>query len=293
MLSRLYGHHVDVIHVQGRVMVVAGAEHQDAPSRRPDLSAARPRVAGRACHRCSNLGSSPASPVHVALTIGGIVAVVSRPGRVFTVIRGQSFAGHALTDIATAGGSAAFLVGVSPLLGFVAFGMLGGRVMELDRHPQARGRDLATGIVLGAAIRLGRPVALCDTTSPAPPGPPRRPVRVDIHPRLHDRPHRRGLQCRCGGARRRHLPAPAAQLGQPRPRRRPGVPVRLVGIGFLVALALAVWLSSLAIGAILSTALLIGPAAIALRLTNRTGVALAAAAAVGVLRMLGRGAARV
>jgi zinc/manganese transport system ATP-binding protein len=27
-LSRLYGHHVEVLHVQGRVLVVAGAEHQ-------------------------------------------------------------------------------------------------------------------------------------------------------------------------------------------------------------------------------------------------------------------------
>ena len=27
-LSQLYGHHVEVIHVQGRVLVVSGAEHQ-------------------------------------------------------------------------------------------------------------------------------------------------------------------------------------------------------------------------------------------------------------------------
>ena len=39
----------------------------------------------------------------------------------------------------------------------------------------------------------------------------------------------------------------------------------------MVALAVAVGLSALAIGAILSTALLIGPAASALRFTRRTG----------------------
>jgi len=44
-----------------------------------------------------------------------------------------------------------------------------------------------------------------------------------------------------------------------------GIRVRLVGIGYLVALALAVSLSAVTIGAILSTALLIGPAATALR----------------------------
>jgi zinc/manganese transport system permease protein len=41
-------------------------------------------------------------------------------------------------------------------------------------------------------------------------------------------------------------------------------------------------MSAVTIGAILSTALLIGPAAIALRLATRTGVAVAVAGAVGV-----------
>ena len=50
-----------------------------------------------------------------------------------------------------------------------------------------------------------------------------------------------------------------------------GVPVRLVGLLYMLALAVSVGLSSLAIGAILSTALLIGPAAAALRLTRRGG----------------------
>jgi zinc/manganese transport system permease protein len=61
-----------------------------------------------------------------------------------------------------------------------------------------------------------------------------------------------------------------------------GVPVGLVGLGFLVALALAVSLCAITIGAILSTALLVGPAAIALRLTRRTGVAILVACAIGV-----------
>ena len=44
-----------------------------------------------------------------------------------------------------------------------------------------------------------------------------------------------------------------------------GVPVRAVGAAYLVALAISVSLSAVAIGAVLSTALLIGPAATALR----------------------------
>jgi len=62
-----------------------------------------------------------------------------------------------------------------------------------------------------------------------------------------------------------------------------GVPVRAVGIGYMLALALAVGLSALAIGTILSTALLIGPPAAALRLTRRMGRALVVAALIGVL----------
>jgi zinc/manganese transport system permease protein len=61
-----------------------------------------------------------------------------------------------------------------------------------------------------------------------------------------------------------------------------GIPVRLVGALYMVALALAVGLSSLAIGTILSTALLVGPAATALRVTARMGSALMLSAAIGV-----------
>ena len=61
-----------------------------------------------------------------------------------------------------------------------------------------------------------------------------------------------------------------------------GVPVRLISAAYLLAMAVAVALSALTIGAILSTALLIGPAATALRLTNRPHRAFLAAAGIGV-----------
>jgi zinc/manganese transport system permease protein len=62
-----------------------------------------------------------------------------------------------------------------------------------------------------------------------------------------------------------------------------GIPVRLIGLAYMLALAVSVGLSSLAIGAILSTALLIGPAAVALRLTSRTGRAVGLACLIGVV----------
>ena len=61
-----------------------------------------------------------------------------------------------------------------------------------------------------------------------------------------------------------------------------GVPVRAVGAVFLIALAVSVALSAVIIGAVLSTALLVGPAATALRLARGPVRAVAAAAAIGV-----------
>jgi len=61
-----------------------------------------------------------------------------------------------------------------------------------------------------------------------------------------------------------------------------GVPVRAVGLAFLMALAVSVALSAMIIGAVLSTALLIGPAATALRLARGPVRAAAAAAGIGM-----------
>ena len=60
-----------------------------------------------------------------------------------------------------------------------------------------------------------------------------------------------------------------------------GVPVRAVGVAYLAALAVAVSLSAVVIGAVLSTALLIGPAATALRVARTPLRAMIAAALIG------------
>jgi zinc/manganese transport system permease protein len=66
-----------------------------------------------------------------------------------------------------------------------------------------------------------------------------------------------------------------------------GVPVRLIGLLHLIVVALAVALSAIAVGAILSTALLIGPAAIALHLAKRPGLAILLAAVIGIVTTWG------
>ena len=79
-------------------------------------------------------------------------------------MRGQSFAGEALADIGASGGSGAFLVGVGPLWGFVVIGVIAAAAMELIGVQRPRGRDLATGIVLGAGLGLAALFLYFDST---------------------------------------------------------------------------------------------------------------------------------
>ncbi|MGB9182595.1 MAG: metal ABC transporter permease [Solirubrobacteraceae bacterium] len=228
-------------------------------------------------------GFFSSQPVRVALVIGGIVAIVSAVVGVFTVLRGQSFAGHALTDVSAAGGSGAFLLGISPLLGFVGLGLIGAATMDAIGVQRARGRDLATGIVLGAATGLAALFLYLDTTSGATTGAAQTVLFGSIFTVAASTiPVVIGLGVLTLAAvaalyRPLLLASASPDIAAAR-----GIPVRLVGIGFMAALAVAVGLSSIVIGAILSTALLIGPAATALRLTNRIGSALVLAAAIGV-----------
>jgi zinc/manganese transport system permease protein len=228
-------------------------------------------------------GFFSSQPVHIALAVGAAAAVVSAVVGVFTVLRGQSFAGHALTDVSAAGGSGAVLVGVSPFAGFVGLGVVGAGVMDMIGVQRVRGRDLATGIVLGASIGLAALFLYLDTTSGAANGATQQILFGSIFTLGTDT-----------------VPAvivfSAVSLGIMAMIFRPlllisvdndlasvrGVPTRVVGLLFMMALAVSVGLSSLAIGAILSTALLVGPAATALRLTARIGWTILVACVIGV-----------
>jgi zinc/manganese transport system permease protein len=223
-------------------------------------------------------------PVQTALLVGSIVAVVSGIVGTFTVMRGQSFAGHSLADIGTAGGSAAFLLGISPLFGFVAMNLMAAGVMEWIGIRRPRGRDLATGIVLGAALGLAALFLYLDTTASSTTGATVNVLFGSIFTLPSSMvPFIAIFSVLAAGIvlamyRPLMLSSISADLATAQ-----GVRVRLVGIGYLTALALAVSLSAVTIGAILSTALLIGPAATALRITNRPGRAALIAAVIGVL----------
>jgi zinc/manganese transport system permease protein len=222
------------------------------------------------------------SQVHVAATIGGLVAIVSAVTGVFTVMRGQSFGGHALGDVSAAGGAGALLVGLSPVIGFVGLGIVGAGVMDMIGVRRLRGRDLATGIVLGAAIGLSALFLYLTSTTGATTGATQQILFGSIFSTTSGTiPVVAVLGAVALGAiavtcRPLLLATVSPDIAAAR-----GVPVRLVGLLYMLALAVSVGLSSLAIGAILSTALLIGPAAAALRLTKRVGWAVVLACLIG------------
>ncbi len=211
------------------------------------------------------------------------MAVVSGIVGSFAVIRGQSYAGHALADISVTGGSASFLVGISPLWGFVGVGVLAAGVMDMIGVQRPRGRDLATGIVRGAGLGLGALFLYWDTTHTSTTGATITILFGSLFTITSSLiPVIALFSALALGIvlvlyRPLLLSSVAPDLAAAR-----GTSVRLVGAACLVAIALTVSLSAMTIGAILSTALLIGPAATGMRLTSRPGLAMVWAALIGL-----------
>jgi len=222
-------------------------------------------------------------PVQNALLIGAGAALLSGAAGVFTVLRSQSFAGHALADVSSAGGAMAYLFGMNPLLGFFSLSVLGALALEAIGTRRAAGRDLAAGIVLGAGLGVTALLLYLDVTVKGTAGaavtvmfgslfaaPPGLGVAVVL-----------GALAGLAGLGLIYRPLLLASLDAELARAN-GVNTRLLDGTYLLLLALAVTLSAMAVGAILSTALLIGPAAAALRLARNPVAAMALSALLGL-----------
>jgi zinc/manganese transport system permease protein len=89
-----------------------------------------------------------------AFVAATMVALVSGTVGYFLVLRGQTFAGHALAHVGFTGATGAFLIGITPIWGLVlatvgagiGIGMLGDRLAQ---------RDVAIGIVLALSLGFG------------------------------------------------------------------------------------------------------------------------------------------
>ena len=83
-----------------------------------------------------------------------VVAIVSGIVGYFLVLRGQTFAGHALAHVGFTGATGAVLIGIAPLWGMVAATMVAGIGMGIMGERLAQ-RDVAIGLVLALALGLG------------------------------------------------------------------------------------------------------------------------------------------
>jgi len=222
--------------------------------------------------------------VQHALELGAAAAIVCAVVGCFTVSRGQSFAGHALGDIGSSGGSGAYLVGLAPLWGFVAISLAAAAAMELIGVQRARARDVATGVVLGAGFGLAALLLYLASTTASATNAAQTVLFGSIFTVGGDElPPSLAL---AGSAlaliaavyRPLWLSSLSPDLAAAR-----GVRVRLIGVLYLAAVALAVALAAITIGAILATALLVGPAATATALARGPGRTLGIAVALAVL----------
>lgn len=216
------------------------------------------------------------APVQHALVAGSEIAFLSGLVGAFVILRGQSFAGHVLTDVGTTGGAGAYLVGLNGWFGFLSFGVIASVGMELAGGRSRGERDLATGVVLSLALGFGALFLYLDAQL----AHANASMAVlfgslfTLDPALV--PWISSLAAVCAAAMLLIWRPLALASVNPELARVRGVPVRAMSIAFMVVLAVAVETDALVAGSLLATALIVGPAAAAAQFVSnplRAGVA--------------------
>jgi zinc/manganese transport system permease protein len=222
--------------------------------------------------------------MRAAFAAAAIVAVVSGAVGYFLVLRGQTFAGHALSHVGFTGATGAVLLGLSPLWGLVGMTVLGGIGMGL-LGPRLQNRDVAIGIVLSVslgfgllflhfftahatqatALLFGNVLGVDDATL-------RDLLWLGIASLL--------------GLAAISRPLLFASL-QPEVAEARGVSLRLISVLFLTVVAVAVAECAQIVGVLLVFTLMVGPAATAQALTSRLGWGIALAIALALAEAWG------
>ncbi|MDP9321892.1 MAG: metal ABC transporter permease [Chloroflexota bacterium] len=222
--------------------------------------------------------------VQNAMLAGFVIAIVAGVVSPFVVARNMSFAVHALSELGFTGAAGFILIGLSPVLGLLAgsavtalfIGALGARV---------RGRDSVIGLVMAFGLGLGV-------------------LFITLYPKYASEAFAL-LFGTINGVSRSDVLFLAAiavtalvALGvvyrpltfatvDPEVAEARGVPVRALGIVFLLILAAAVSEAIQVVGVLLILTLLITPGATAERLTARPGQATLYSVAVALFCTLG------
>lgn len=89
-----------------------------------------------------------------AFEAGTMVAIIAGIVGYFVVLRRSSFAAHALSHIGFAGAAGAVLFGISPVYGLLLFTSVGGSMMAA-LSPRAAQRDVHIGTVLAFMLGIG------------------------------------------------------------------------------------------------------------------------------------------
>jgi zinc/manganese transport system permease protein len=214
-----------------------------------------------------------------AFAAAGVAAIVSGLVGYFLVLRGQTFAGHALGHIGFAGATGAVLIGVASIWGLVGFTVLAGIGMGLLGE-RISGRDVAIGVVLALSLGFGLLflhfyTAFATQVTALLFGNVLAAERSTIATLI-------GLAVvTLAGLAVIMRPLIFASL-QPELAEAKGVPLRFVSTAFLAIVALAVAESAQIVGILLVFSLMVGPPATAQRLVTGlwSGMALSAVIAL-------------
>jgi len=222
--------------------------------------------------------------VQNALMAGCVIAVVSGVVSRFVVARNMAFAVHALAELGFTGSAGAILIGVSPLAGLLVgttatalfVGVLGVRVRE---------RDAVVGVVMAFGLGLGvlfltlyqsygtqAYSILFGTITGVSFGDVELLVALGA------------ITLAALGFVYRPLTFATVD---PEVAEARGIPVRALGIAFLLIMAAAVAEAVQVVGVLLILTLLIAPGATAERLTARPGLAAAASVGAALASVLG------
>jgi len=207
-----------------------------------------------------------------AFQAGTIVAIVAGAIGYFVVLRASAFAAHALSHIGFAGATGAVVLGISPVFGLLAFTLASGVTIGALGN-RLRGRDVTIGIVLAWTLGLGvlflslyrgyateayallfgeiLGISTTDVAITLVAGVVTVAALIAIYrPLLYS-----SIDGDLAGAK--------------------GVPVTALSIIFMAILAVAVTEAVQVVGVLLIFALIVTPAAIAVRFTSRPAVAIA------------------
>ncbi|MFY9970826.1 MAG: metal ABC transporter permease [Roseiarcus sp.] len=222
--------------------------------------------------------------MRTAFAASGIAAVLAGTVGFFLVLRGQTFAGHALSHAGFAGATGAVLVGLSPFAGLIGFTFLTGVGMGLFGEKLAE-RDVAIGMMLSLALGLGL-LFLHFYTSAATQAAALlfgNVLGVDDAALLN-----LVLLAILSLAALTLIGRPLVFASlQPELAEARGVPLRFVSTAFLAIVAVAVAECAQIVGVLLVFTLMVGPAAAAMNLTRRLAAAVVLSAGLALAEAWG------